>query len=143
MTAKRFDRASENRQAVHLGLGLITVSSALILSTVWFLPTTPGGRSVALAMTAGSLVASVALARLPWERLPTEALLVFPVLGLAAMTVGAALEQWCQPRLLRAFHRGHLLRSHNPVAPPDDARYSRVPCRSGSSAREASRPLSQ
>jgi diguanylate cyclase (GGDEF)-like protein len=103
MAAKRFDHASENRQAVHLGVGLITACSALILSTIWFLPTTAGGRSLALAVTAGSLVISVSLAKLPWERLPTEALLVFPGLGLAGMTLGASFSKGVSPAYAGLF----------------------------------------
>ena len=103
MAAKRFDRTVQNRQAVHLGVGLLTVCSALVLSTVWFLPTTPAGRTIALALTAASLVVSVSLARLPWERLPTEALLVFPGLGLVAMTVGAVLNKGVSPAYAGLF----------------------------------------
>lgn len=97
MVAKGSGHGSDNRQAAHLGVALVTVSAALILGTVWFLPTNPSGRTTALTLTAGCLVVVVALARLPWERLPDEALLAFPLVGLAALTIGAVLNRGISP----------------------------------------------
>ncbi len=97
MAAGRFSRVDEGRHAANLGAGLIAACAALILGTVWFLPTRPGDRLSALALTAGAVVITVGLLRLPWERLPKEALLVFPALGLVGMTLGAFLTKGISP----------------------------------------------
>jgi len=95
--ARGLDRSEENRRAANLGVGLIAACSALILGTVWFLPTTSGGRAVSLSLIVAAMVISVALNRLPWTRLPTEALLVFPALGILGMTLGALLSTGVSP----------------------------------------------
>ena len=72
----------EKHRGAQLGVGLIASCSALVLATVWFLPTTNNGRSVALAFVGIGMVISVALSKLSWERLPVQALLIFPALPL-------------------------------------------------------------
>jgi hypothetical protein len=50
----------EKHRGAQLGVGLIASCSALVLATVWFLPTTNNGRSVALAFVGVGMVISVA-----------------------------------------------------------------------------------
>lgn len=97
MTAGRFTRADEARHAANLGAGLIAACAALIVGTVWFLPTKPVDRMSALALTAAAVVLTVGLSRLPWERLPSVSLLTFPALGLVGLTVGAFLTKGISP----------------------------------------------
>lgn len=97
MAVGRFVRADEGRRGANLGAGLVAACSALILGTVWFLPTRSNDRTSALALTAGAVVVATGLSRLPWERLRREALLAFPILGLVAMTVGALLTTGISP----------------------------------------------
>ncbi len=60
----------EKHHGAQLGVGIVASCSALVLATVWFLPTTNNGRSAALAFVGVGMVISVALSKLPWERLP-------------------------------------------------------------------------
>lgn len=98
----RFDasyvtRIGERRRGAELGLCLIGCCSALILCTVWFLPTTDQGRTTALTLVGVAMVLALGLSRLPWEGLPVEGLLAFPGVGVIGMTIGALLNRGISP----------------------------------------------
>jgi diguanylate cyclase (GGDEF)-like protein len=84
-------RATDNEQAAKLGVLVVAASSLVVAATVWFLPATPPDRMIAMAIAAGAFLVSIGLSRMSWRGLPVQALLVFPVLGLAAIT-GVALS---------------------------------------------------
>jgi phosphatidylserine synthase len=85
------------RSSANLGVGLVAACSALVLGTVWFLPAEPGGRTIAVVLTAISLIACLGLSRLRWERLRRPALLVFPALGAGGMTICALATRGISP----------------------------------------------
>lgn len=87
----------EKHHGAQLGVGIVASCSALVLATVWFLPTTNNGRSVALAFVGVGMVISVALSKLAWERLPVQALLIFPALGIVGITTIALLNTGITP----------------------------------------------
>ena len=87
----------EKHHGAQLGVGIVASCSALVLATVWFLPTTNNGRSVALAFVGVGMVISVALSKLAWERLPVQALLIFPALGIVGITTIALLNLGITP----------------------------------------------
>jgi len=61
------------------------------------MPITVNGRSVALAFVGVGMVISVALSKLAWERLPVQALLIFPALGIVGITATALLNLGITP----------------------------------------------
>ena len=96
-------RATDNEQAAKLGVLVVVASSLVVAATVWFLPATPTDRMIALAVAAAAFLVSVGLSRLSWKRLPARALLVFPVLGLAAMTCVALATNGISPAYMGFF----------------------------------------
>ena len=96
-------RGTDNEQAAKLGVLLVAVSSLVVAATVWFLPATPADRMIALGVAAGALLVSVGMSRLSWKRLPARALLLFPALGMAAMTVVAVSTAGISPAYMGFF----------------------------------------
>ncbi len=96
-------RGTDNEQAAKLGVLLVGASSLVVAATVWFLPGSPADRMIALGVAAGALLVSVGLSRLPWKRLPARALLLFPALGLAAMTGVAVSTSGISPAYMGFF----------------------------------------
>lgn len=79
-----------------MGAGLVATFAALIASTAWDLHVSHDALITTFAILAIVVVVDVALCGLPWERLPQQSLLVFPLLlvvteiALAARTDGVA-----------------------------------------------------
>ena len=96
-------RGTDNEQAAKLGVLLVAASSLVVAATVWFLPATPADRMIALGVAAGALLVSVGMSRLSWKRLPARALLLFPALGMAAMTVVAVSTAGISPAYMGFF----------------------------------------
>jgi diguanylate cyclase (GGDEF)-like protein len=96
-------RATDHEQAAKLGVLVVGACSLLVTATVWFLPARPPDRMMALALAAVAFLVSVALSRLSWRHLPEEALLVFPGLGIVAMTCVALLTKGISPAYMGFF----------------------------------------
>lgn len=96
-------RGTDNEQAAKLGVLLVAASSLVVAATVWFLPATPADRMIALGVAAGALLVSAGLSRLSWRRLPARALLLFPALGMVAMTGVAVSTAGISPAYMGFF----------------------------------------
>jgi diguanylate cyclase (GGDEF)-like protein len=83
--------AHDSRHGAHLAVAFSAAWTLVIVCTIWFLPVKDSDRSVALALAGGSMVVVLGLLRLPWERLPARALLVFPLVELGSLTIAALL----------------------------------------------------
>ncbi len=82
---------------------VVGACSLLVGATVWFLPARQPDRVIALAVAAAAFLGSIALSKLSWRRLPIEALLVFPALGIVAMTCVALLTEGISPAYMGFF----------------------------------------
>jgi diguanylate cyclase (GGDEF)-like protein len=96
-------RATDREQAAKLGVLVVAACSLLVAATVWLLPAPPPDRVMALAAATGALVAAVGLSKLAWRRLRVEALLLFPVVGLVAMTSVALFTDGISPAYMGFF----------------------------------------
>ena len=87
----------DSRHGAHLALGLSGAWTLVIVCTIWLLPVKDADRSIVLALSAGAMVLALGLTRLPWERLPPRALLVFPALGVGSLMLTALLSRGISP----------------------------------------------
>jgi diguanylate cyclase (GGDEF)-like protein len=81
---------------VWMGAGLIWAFALIVLSTTWALRSSQDSVRAIFAVVLGAVAADFVLVLLPWKRLPTQVLIVFPLLilgmelSLAATTTGVA-----------------------------------------------------
>ncbi len=96
-------RATDNEQAAKLGVLVVAACSSLVAVTVWLLPASQPDRLMALAAAVGAVFVAGGLSKLAWRRLPVEALLLFPALGLVAMTIVALFTKGISPAYMGFF----------------------------------------
>jgi len=89
--------ADERRRGASLGTAIGAACSALVIATVWFLPTTGHDRILTVAVWSAALLVSVAMYRLPWDRWPASALLAYPGVGVIALTAVALTTSGISP----------------------------------------------
>jgi diguanylate cyclase (GGDEF)-like protein len=95
--------ATDHEQAAKLGVLVVGACWLLVGATVWFLPARHPDRMTALGVAAAAFLISIGLSRLSWRRLPEEALLVFPALGVVAITCVALLTTGISPAYMGFF----------------------------------------
>jgi diguanylate cyclase (GGDEF)-like protein len=96
-------RATDREQAAKLGVLVVGACSLLVAATVWFLPVNQPDRLTALAATVAAFLVSLALSKLSWRHRSQESLLVFPAVGLVAMTCVAVLTNGISPAYMGFF----------------------------------------
>ncbi|HYC06364.1 MAG TPA: GGDEF domain-containing protein [Candidatus Binatia bacterium] len=87
----------ERRRGASLGTAIGAACSALVVGTVWFLPTSSDDRVLTVAVWSAALVVSLAMYRLPWDRWPAAALLAYPGVGVTALTIVALMTNDVSP----------------------------------------------